>query len=94
MVPDSTAYRAGLRDGQKWVSGGFVWDEPNRLTKLTVIEGDTQKVVQFYPAATEGIRLPRYQLKQGLSPEERAECLSQLGVPSARQRLQREDRKP
>ena len=78
--PDSNAHRAGLRDGQKWVSGGFVWDDPTRLTKLTVIEGDTKKVVQFYPAATEAIRLPQYKLKPDISAEERARCLSQLGV--------------
>lgn len=83
---DSNAYRAGLRDGQKWVSGGFVHGDPNRLTKLTVIEGDTQKVVQFYPAATEAIRLPQYKLKPDISAEERARCLSQLGVPAAVQR--------
>jgi predicted metalloprotease with PDZ domain len=86
VAPDSNAYRAGLRDGQKWVSGGFVYGDPNRLTKLTVIEGDTQKVVQFYPAAREAIRLPRYQLKPDISAEERARCLSQLGVPAAAER--------
>jgi len=83
---DSNAWRAGLRDGQKWVSGGFVYDDPNRLTKLTVIEGDTKKIVQFYPAATEAIRLPQYQLKPDLSAEERAQCLSHLGVSAAAQR--------
>lgn len=92
VVPDSNAHRAGLRDGQKWISGGYVHGDPNRLTKLTVIEGDTQKVVQFYPAATEAIRLRQYKLKPGLSAEERAQCLSQLGVPSARQKLHREGR--
>jgi predicted metalloprotease with PDZ domain len=86
VKPDSNAYRAGLRDGQKWASGGFVWDDPNRLTKLTVIDGDTQKVVQFYPAATEAIRLPQYKLKPEISAEERARCLWQLGVPAAVQR--------
>jgi predicted metalloprotease with PDZ domain len=80
VVPDSNAHRAGLRDGQKWVSGGFVWDDPTRLTKLTVMEGDTKKVVQFYPAATKAIPLPQYKLKPNLSAEERAQCLSQLGV--------------
>src|SRR5918993_1633262 len=82
VVPGSNSHRAGLRDGQKWVSGGFVHGDPNRLTKLTVIEGDTQKVVQFYPAATVAIRLPQYKLKLNLSAEERARCLSELGVPS------------
>ena len=91
--PDSNAWRAGLRDAQKWVSGGFVYDDPNRLTKLTVIEGDTQKVVQFYPAATEAIRLPKYKLKPDLSGEERGRCLSQLGVPAVAQRTSESARK-
>jgi predicted metalloprotease with PDZ domain len=86
VKPDSNAHRAGLRDGQKWVSGGYVHGDPNRLTKLTVIEGDKQKVVQFYPASTEAIRLPQYKLKPDISAEERARCLSQLGVPAAVQR--------
>lgn len=94
VVPDSNAHRAGLRDGQKWVSGGFVWDDPTRLTKLTVIEGDTQKVVQFYPAATQAIPLPRFKLKPDLSSEVRARCLSQLGVPSVPQKLHREAKRP
>jgi predicted metalloprotease with PDZ domain len=94
VAPDSNAHRAGLRDGQKWVSGGFVYDDPNRLTKLTVIEGDTQKVVQFYPAATEAIRLPQYKLKPDISAEERARCLWQLGVPAALQKPDREGKRP
>jgi predicted metalloprotease with PDZ domain len=86
VKPDSNAHRAGLRDGQKWVSGGYVHGDPNRLTKLTVIEGDKQKVVQFYPASPEAILLPQYKLKPDISAEERARCLSQLGVPAAVQR--------
>ncbi len=89
VVPDSNAHRAGLRDGQKWVTGGFVRGDSTRLTKLTVIEGDTQKVVQYYPAAREAIRLPQYKLKPGISDEERARCLSQLGLPSAPQKSKR-----
>jgi predicted metalloprotease with PDZ domain len=93
VVPGSNAHRAGLRDGQKWVSGGFVHGDPNRLTKLTVIEGDTQKVVQFYPAAIEAIRLPQYKLKLNLSAEERARCLSELGVQSVPQRYAKKPRR-
>ena len=86
QISVNVTWRAGLRDGQKWVSGCFVYGDPNRLTKLTVIEGDKQKVVQFYPAATEAIRLPQYKLRPDISAEERARCLSQLGVPAAAQR--------
>ncbi|HZI88412.1 MAG TPA: hypothetical protein VFD48_16385 [Pyrinomonadaceae bacterium] len=94
VVPGSNAHRAGLRDGQKWVSGAMVQDDPTSLVKFTVIDGEMQKVVQFYPASTEAIRLPQFKLKQGLSVEERAQCLSQLGVPSASRKLHREDKKP
>ena len=84
VVPGSNAYQAGLRDGQKWVSGAMMQGDPTSLVKFTVIEGETEKVVQFYPASTEAIRLPKFKLKPGLSAEERAQCLSQLGVPPAR----------
>jgi hypothetical protein len=83
VVPGSNAHRAGLRDGQKWVSGSMMQDDPTSLVKFTVLEGDTQKVVEFYPASIEAIRLPQFKVKQGLSAEERARCLSQLGVPAA-----------
>ncbi|HKU72343.1 MAG TPA: hypothetical protein VJR02_00350 [Pyrinomonadaceae bacterium] len=94
VVPDSNAYRAGLRDGQKWVSGGMVHDDPTRLTKFTVIDGDTQKLVQFYPASTKAIPLPQFKLKPNLSTEERAQCLSQLGVPAVPQKPPREAKRP
>lgn len=86
VVPGSNAYRAGLRDGQKWVSGAMMQDDPTSLVKFTVIDGETQKVVQFYPASTVAIPLPQFKLKQDLSAEERARCLSQLGVPAAAHR--------
>ncbi len=85
VVPGSSAHRAGLRDGQKWISGDMVHGDATRLTKFTVIDGATQKVVQFYPASTQAIPLPQCKLKPDLSAEERARCLSQLGVPSAPQ---------
>jgi predicted metalloprotease with PDZ domain len=88
VVPGSNAHRAGLRDGQKWVSGAMMQDDPTSLVKFTVTEGDTQKVVQFYPASTVAIRLPQYKLKPDISAEERARCLSQLGVPAARRTSQ------
>jgi predicted metalloprotease with PDZ domain len=82
VVPGSNAHRAGLRDGQKWVSGAMMKDDPTTLVKFTVIDGETQKVLEFYPASTRAIRLPRFKLKPDVSAEERAQCLSQLGVPS------------
>lgn len=86
VVPGSNAHRAGLRDGQKWISGGMMQGDPTSLVKFTVIDGETQKVVQFYPASTSAIRLPQVKLKQRLSAQERAQCLSQLGVPAAAQK--------
>jgi len=89
VAPDSNAHKAGLRDGQKLVTWGFMLDKPKRQAKITIVEGGTQKVLQYYPASTEAIRLPQFKLKQGLSDEERARCLSQLGVPSAPQKSTR-----
>jgi predicted metalloprotease with PDZ domain len=92
VVPGSNAHRAGLRDGQKWVSGAMMQGDPTSLVKFTVIEGDTQKVVQFYPASIEAIRLPQVKLKPQLSAEERGECLSHLGVLSTPRKLNRGNR--
>ena len=86
VVPDSNAHKAGLRDGQKIVTWNIL-DDPKSEAKVTIVEGATQKVLQYYPASTEAVRLPQFKLKQGLSGEERARCLSQLGVPLAPQRL-------
>ena len=95
VVPDSNAHKAGLRDGQKIVTWGFMLDDPKRQAKVTIVEGATQKVLQYYPASTEVIRLPQFKLKQGLSVEERAQCLSQLGASSAPPEANcREDKKP
>ena len=84
VVPDSNAHKAGLRDGQKIVTWGFMLDNPKRQAKVTIVEGATQKVLQYYPASTEAIRLPQFKLKQGLSAQERERCLRQLGVLSTR----------
>ena len=83
VVPDSNAHKAGLRDGQKIVTWGFMLDNPKRLAKVTIVDGGTQKVVQYYPASTQAIRHPQFKLKQDLSVEERAQCLSQLGASPA-----------
>ncbi len=94
VVPDSNAHKAGLRDGQKIVTWGFMLDNPKRQAKVTIVEGATQKLLQYYPASTVAIRLPQFKLKQGLSVEERAQCLSQLGASAAPRKLHREDKKP
>ena len=85
VVPDSNAHKAGLRDGQKIVTWSIL-DDPKSQAKVTIVEGATQIVLQYYPASTEAILLPQFKLKPGLSVEERAQCLSQLGVPSAPQK--------
>ena len=82
VAPDSNAHKAGLRDGQKMVTWNIL-DDPKIEATVTVVEGAAQTVLQYYPASTEVIRLPQFKLKPGLSLEERAQCLSQLGVTSA-----------
>jgi predicted metalloprotease with PDZ domain len=83
VVPDSNAHKAGLRDGQKLVTWGFMLDNPKRQAKITIVESATQKVLQYYPASTEAIRLPQFKLKPNLSSEEHTQCLSQFGVSLA-----------
>src|SRR4030095_3378781 len=71
VVPDSNAHKAGLRDGQKLVTWNIL-DDPKSEAKVTIVEGASQKVLQYYPASTEAIRLPQFKLKPGLSLEARA----------------------
>lgn len=56
------AHRAGLRNGQKWVRGGLA-DDPNVMAEFTVEDSGIQKVVKYYPASDEKVRVPQYKLK-------------------------------
>lgn len=75
VVPDSNAYQAGLRDGQKLVTWGIRIDDPKRQARITIVEGDTQRVLRYFPASNEAIRLPQIKLKQDLSARDRERCL-------------------
>ncbi len=56
------AYRAGLRNGQKWIKGGLAFDQ-NVMAEFTVEDSGMQKVVKYYPASDEKVRVPQYKLK-------------------------------
>jgi predicted metalloprotease with PDZ domain len=57
------AYHAGLRDGQKLINGGLVFDDPTTMAEFTVEDSGMRKVVKYYPASGEKVRVPRYNLK-------------------------------
>jgi predicted metalloprotease with PDZ domain len=57
------AHRAGLRNGQKLIDGGMTFDDPTTLAEFTIEDSGIQKVVKYYPASGEKVRVPQYKLK-------------------------------
>src|SRR5262245_15932690 len=57
------AHRAGLSNGQKWIEGGLVFDDPTVIAEFTIEDSGMRKVVRYYPASGEKVRVPRYNLK-------------------------------
>jgi hypothetical protein len=68
VLKGSNAYKARLRDGQRWVSGGVAM-VPTILAEVEVRDGDLRRTIKFYPASSEKIRLPQFAFKPGLAAE-------------------------
>ncbi len=63
------AYDAGLRNGQKLIDGGLIFDDWTTMAQFTIEDSGKRKVVKYYPAAgDEKVRVPQYRLK---APAER-----------------------
>jgi len=72
---DSAAYKAGLREGQTVIrhSQIFFGDSTKRI-EITVQENGKQKVISFYPAGANKMRVPQYSIKDNVSDEELLKC--------------------
>jgi hypothetical protein len=79
----SSAFEAGLRNGQRWVGGG-VGMVPTVLAELEVQDGDAPKTIKYYPVATQTVRLPRFSLKPECTWAKRDALLRRLGVERQR----------
>lgn len=73
---ESAAFKAGLRDGQTVIKNSaiFFGDSTKRI-EITVKENGKQKIISFYPAGTNKIRLPQYAVKEHLSDKEYTQCV-------------------
>ncbi|SRR6266545_4877322 len=60
---EGPAHRAGLRNGQKWIEGGLVFDDPTAIAEFTIEDSGMRKVVKYYPASGEKVRVPQFKLK-------------------------------
>jgi predicted metalloprotease with PDZ domain len=73
--PTSPAYAAGLRDGMKIVrrEGGVIGDS-RVLYGLRVMDGETERLIQFYPAGKGSFDLRTARLAEGLDRAGRERC--------------------
>jgi predicted metalloprotease with PDZ domain len=61
---DSNAYKAGMRNGQKWIDGGMERD-PAVMAEFTVEESGARKTVRYYPAGNNRNAVPQFGFKSG-----------------------------
>jgi predicted metalloprotease with PDZ domain len=58
--PDSNAWRAGVRDGQKWSSIDVGLGDPTYLAEIEVEDGQGTRRIKFYPASSNEVMAPQY----------------------------------
>ena len=76
--PKSTAYAAGIREGQKWVGGGMTID-PTVSAEFEIEDSAGQRKIAFYPVAAERLSVPQFAIAQAIT-NKRSDCLTQFGV--------------
>jgi hypothetical protein len=57
---DSSAWQAGVREGQRWAPMDVVWGDPDYLAELEIRDGQGTRRVRYYPASTKAIPAPQY----------------------------------
>lgn len=75
VLPNSAAYKAGLRDGQKVVGRSLYYNNPNQQADITIDENGTKKKFTYFPATEEKTQTPQFNLKTNLSAEEKKNCI-------------------
>lgn len=58
--PDSNAWRAGVRDGQKWTPIDVGLGDPNYLAEIEIEDELGTRRIKFYPASAEAALVPQY----------------------------------
>ncbi len=75
VVPNSAAYRAGLRDGQIIVKRlPIAVGDATREIEMTVKDGNKEKLIRFLPASNAKTKVPYFKLPTSRSGEQKAKC--------------------
>jgi predicted metalloprotease with PDZ domain len=65
LDPNSSAYAAGLRNGQKRIGGvSLAFGDTTKEVELKVKDDEGEKTIKFLPIARTRLEIPQYQLKQ------------------------------
>lgn len=62
---DSNAWRAGVRDGQKWTSIDVGLGDPSRLAEIEIDDGQEKRRIKYYPASANVTLVPQYKANTG-----------------------------
>jgi len=62
---DSNAWRAGVRDGQKWTSIDVGLGDPSRLAEIEIDDGQEKRRINYYPASANVTLVPQYKANTG-----------------------------
>jgi predicted metalloprotease with PDZ domain len=75
VVPNSAAYRAGLRDGQRVIKRpAFQSGDASQEIVLTVKEGGKEKTIRFFPSRNEKTSVPQFKLQASRNAKQKANC--------------------
>lgn len=84
VVDGSAAYRAGLRNGQVVVKRSPIYlGDVTKPIELTIKDGESEKVIKFFPASQNTISVPQFKLRPDITDKERTETLRWLGAVSS-----------
>ena len=75
VVPNSAAYRAGLRDGQRVLKRpAFQSGDASQEIELTVKEGGKEKTIRFFPSRSDKTSVPQFKLSGNRNASQKANC--------------------
>ena len=75
VMPNSAAYRAGLRDGQIVTKRlPIVIGDAGQEVELTIKDGNKEKTIRFLPAANDKTKVPQFKLPNTRNNEQKAKC--------------------
>ncbi|HEX4950402.1 MAG TPA: hypothetical protein VFZ34_27300, partial [Blastocatellia bacterium] len=75
VVPQSAAYRAGLRDGQRVTKRmPIAVGKAEHEIELTVKDGNKEKTIRFFPAGNNRTKVPQFKLASTRNAEQKAQC--------------------